>query len=74
MRWWSWGREIQFNVTMELKGVHPYVTGRRDYPDRSVFMVVSARSWNAAEREALRRLEPGSWWSARVVQISKVQT
>lgn len=69
-----WRRpKMHFHVTVRLYGMHPYIEGRRDYPDRDVTVSVMSRSWSGAEMEGLRCVDP-DYWSARVIAIAKANT
>lgn len=69
-----WRRpKIMFNVTLELRGRHPYLsTHDLDYTDTMESVVVLAKDWNDAERQAFRAELRNPYWSCRVVSMSKV--
>jgi hypothetical protein len=69
MTWWR-RPKIHFYVTLRLDGKHPYIDGRRDYPDRDIVVGIHARSWSEAETQGLRCADP-DYWSARVIAIAK---
>jgi hypothetical protein len=65
-----------FTVTVYLDGRHPYLEGNElDYPSRNARLLVQARNWNDAERQAwveARKYMP--WWSCRVRGIERGDT
>lgn len=78
MMFWKRPR-YPYEVTMHLNGRHPYLKSKRlDYPTRDIVISVAARSFNDAEKIALRSKpenEPAWSWSVKAVRrlSSKVE-
>lgn len=66
-------KRYPFSVTMHLNGRHPYLKDHSlDYPSRDVIVVVRARSWRHAEREAFASVPRDKpFWSCSVKAIAR---
>jgi hypothetical protein len=66
-------KRYPFSATMRLNGRHPYLKDNSlDYPTREVVVIVQARNWNDAERQALNNTpRDRPYWSASVKSIMR---
>jgi hypothetical protein len=66
-------KRYPFSVTMHLSGRHPYLKDSSlDHPSRDVVVVVQARNWDDAERQAFRNVpRDRPHWSSRVKSIAR---
>ena len=66
-------KRYPFSVLLHLDGRHPYLKDRSlDHPSRDVVVVVQARSWRHAEREAVASVPRDKpFWSFSVKAIAR---
>ena len=65
-----------FCVSVHMSGRHPYLKSNElDYPDRDVDLMVPAKDWNDAERQALEAARSlPNWWSISVTSMARVKS
>lgn len=68
-----WRKRYPYSVLMHLNGRHPYLKGPElDYPTRDIVVVVHARDWCDAEKQAFRNVPRDKpFWSAHVRTITR---
>lgn len=68
-------KRYPFEVTVHLDGRHPYLQSHElDYPSRDVVMIVPAKDWNDAERQALSAgIAMRDCWRCSVKSIGRVR-
>lgn len=66
-------KRYPYEVTVSISGRHPYLRSTEyDYPSRDVVMVVPAKDWNDAERQAMDAASSiPDKWSWCVKQIAR---
>ncbi len=68
-------RLYMYGVSVHLVGRHPYLKSNElDHPSRDVELIVPARDWNDAERQALEAASSlPDKWSWHVTSIARIR-
>lgn len=70
-----WRKRYLYGVQVHLNGRHPYLKSNElDYPSRDVELLVPAKDWNDAEKQALEAASSlPDKWSWQVTSMARVR-